>query len=188
MSLSEKAREDSCAEPETLAARRGIRQPSARRPVRRTARPRSLGAMAQMAPTSPHQLPDAHRAEAEAALDVLLDAGLDPIVDMVCTARDGAYEALTHDGRVTFRRHDDGTFERTSVEGRDPLADQSTAKFTPGQWNHLAAVRDGANMRIYLNGAQVATLATATGSLPATATSRNTREGTVWRGRPPART
>ena len=87
--------------------------------------------MAQTAPTSPHQLPDAHRTEAEAALDVLLDAGLDPIVDMVCTARDGAYEALTHDGRVTFRRHDDGTFERISVEGRDPLADQSTAKFTP---------------------------------------------------------
>jgi phosphonoacetate hydrolase len=87
--------------------------------------------MAQTAPTGPHQLPDAHRAEAEAALDVLLDAGLDPIVDMVCTARDGAYEALTHDGRVTFRRLDDGTFERASVEGRDPLADQSTAKFTP---------------------------------------------------------
>src|SRR5438045_3173787 len=78
-----------------------------------------------------HQLPDAHRAQAEAALEVLLDSRLEPIVDMVCTARDGAYEALTHDGAVTFGRNDDATFERTSVTGRDPLADQSTAKFTP---------------------------------------------------------
>jgi hypothetical protein len=36
-----------------------------------------------------------------------------------------------------------------------------------GQWNHLAAVRDGAAMRIYLNGAQVASLSNATGNLPA---------------------
>ena len=87
--------------------------------------------MAQTAPTSPHQLPDAHRAEAEAALEILLDSTLDPIVDMVCTARDGAYEAMTHDGRVTFRRTDDGGYERIAVEGADPLADQSTDRFTP---------------------------------------------------------
>jgi predicted AlkP superfamily pyrophosphatase or phosphodiesterase len=87
--------------------------------------------MAQTAPASPHQLPDAHRAEAEAALEVLLDSTLDPIVDMVCTARDGAYEAMAHDGRVTFRRTAEGTYDRLSVEGRDPLADQSTAKFSP---------------------------------------------------------
>ena len=79
------------------------------------------------APRPAHQLPDAHRAEAEAALEVLLDRALEPIVDMVCTARDGAYEALSHDGRVTFRRHDDGSYERVSVSGRDPLADQSTS-------------------------------------------------------------
>ena len=88
--------------------------------------------MEQAAATHPHQLPDAHRAAAEAALEVLLDSALDPIVDMVCTARDGAYEALAHDGRVTFRRGDiDGTYERIAVSGRDPLADQSTAKFAP---------------------------------------------------------
>jgi predicted AlkP superfamily pyrophosphatase or phosphodiesterase len=78
----------------------------------------------------PHQLPDAHRAEAEAALEVLLDSALDPIVDMVCTSRDGAYEALAHDGRVSFRRTADG-YERIEVSGRDPLADQSTDRFTP---------------------------------------------------------
>ena len=82
-------------------------------------------------PPRPHEVADAHRDAAEAALEVLLDGALDPIVDMVCTARDGAYEALTHDGRVTFRRNDDGTYERVSVSGSDPLADQSTAKFAP---------------------------------------------------------
>lgn len=80
---------------------------------------------------SPHEVADAHRNAADAALEVLLDSALDPIVDMVCTARDGAYEALTHDGRVTFRRNDDGSYERVSVSGTDPLADQSTAKFAP---------------------------------------------------------
>jgi len=83
------------------------------------------------APPSPHEVADAHRAAADAALEVLLDSALDPIVDMVCTARDGAYEALTHDGRVTFRRTGDGTYERVSVSGTDPLADQTTGKFEP---------------------------------------------------------
>ncbi|MCU1426455.1 MAG: type phosphodiesterase/nucleotide pyrophosphatase [Actinomycetia bacterium] len=68
----------------------------------------------------------------DAALEVLLDASLDPIVDMVLTRRDGAYEALTHDGRVRFQRDDErGTFEVLAVEGANPLADQSTDKFTP---------------------------------------------------------
>lgn len=39
--------------------------------------------------------------------------------------------------------------------------------FKAGQWNHFAAVRDGINMRIYLNGIEVASLATASGNLPA---------------------
>ena len=75
--------------------------------------------MEQAAPTRPHQLPDAHRAAAEAALEVLLDSALDPIVDMVCTARDGAYEALTHDGRVTFRRAD-GLISQYGPEATSP--------------------------------------------------------------------
>ena len=78
-----------------------------------------------------HEVPDAHRRDAEAALEVLLDGALAPVVDMVCTARDGGYEALAHDGRVTFRRTGHGSYERVSVEGRDPLADQSTDKFSP---------------------------------------------------------
>jgi phosphonoacetate hydrolase len=81
-------------------------------------------------PAAPHQVPDAHRAEVDAALDLLCDSALDPIVDMVCTHRDGAYEARSHDGRVTFRRADGG-FERLAVEGADPLADQSTDRYTP---------------------------------------------------------
>ncbi len=87
--------------------------------------------MEQAATTRPHEVPEAHRAQAEAALEVLLDRALDPIVDMVCTARDGLYEALAHDGRVAFRRTPDGAYERVSTAGRDPLADQSTDKFTP---------------------------------------------------------
>ena len=87
--------------------------------------------MYRTAPRPPHQVPDTHRAVADAALEVLLDSTLEPIVDMVCTARDGTYEALSHDGRVTFRRNDDGSYERVSVSGRDPLADQSTTKFAP---------------------------------------------------------
>jgi hypothetical protein len=79
---------------------------------------------------APHQIPDAHRAEAEAALDVLLDRALEPIVDMVCTHRDDAYEALSADGRVVFRRAGGG-FEVLKVEGVDPLADQSTERFAP---------------------------------------------------------
>ncbi|HUI47369.1 MAG TPA: alkaline phosphatase family protein [Acidimicrobiia bacterium] len=79
-----------------------------------------------------HQLADAHRADAEAALEVLLDGALEPIVDMVCTSRDGCYEALAHDGSVMFRRAlDGGGYERVEVSGRDPLRDQSTNKFTP---------------------------------------------------------
>jgi phosphonoacetate hydrolase len=79
---------------------------------------------------APHQVEDAVRPVVEAALDILLDAQLEPIVDMVLTHRDDVYEALAPDGRVRFRRSGDG-FERVSVEGRDPLADQTTHKFAP---------------------------------------------------------
>ncbi len=68
---------------------------------------------------------------AEAALDVLLDGSLEQIVDMVLLERDGHYEAHAADGMVSFRRDAAGGFERTAVEGRDPLADQSTDRFVP---------------------------------------------------------
>ncbi|HYV59488.1 MAG TPA: hypothetical protein VFA62_05405, partial [Acidimicrobiia bacterium] len=67
--------------------------------------------------------------DAERALEILLDAALDPIVDMVLLARDDAYEARSHDGWVRFRRTGDGGFERVAGEGADPLADQSTDRF-----------------------------------------------------------
>ena len=64
----------------------------------------------------------------DAALDVLLDRRLAPIVDMV-TRRTGpdTYEAASADGRVEFRRVDDAAagYVRTGVTGHDPVADQS---------------------------------------------------------------
>jgi hypothetical protein len=80
-----------------------------------------------------HRLPTHLEAEADRALEVLLDAALDPIVDMVLLSRDGAYEALTHDGGTVFRRTGPGPdgYERVSSTGADPLADQSTDRFSP---------------------------------------------------------
>ncbi len=61
------------------------------------------------------------------ALEVLLDAALHPIVEMVLWRDGDAYEALAVDGRVRFAR--DGTI--TEVEGRNPLGDQATDRFAP---------------------------------------------------------
>src|SRR4051794_40010582 len=76
-----------------------------------------------------HELPIQHEADAEKALEVLLDAALEPIVDMVLLHRNGAYEALAHDGSVRFRRNDGGGYEVLGTEGVDPLADQGSDKF-----------------------------------------------------------
>jgi hypothetical protein len=80
-------------------------------------------------------LADDRRADAERALEVLTDSALDPIVDMVLLARDDAYEAVSHDGSVRFRRtgpgFDETAFEVLGTEGTDPLADRSTDRFTP---------------------------------------------------------
>jgi arylsulfatase A-like enzyme len=85
------------------------------------------------APPTPHRLPDHVEADAERALEVLLDGALDPIVDMVLLSRGDHYEALSHDGRVRFGRTDGGPdrYERIAGEGTDPLADQSTDRFAP---------------------------------------------------------
>lgn len=88
-----------------------------------------------MTPTTPHRLAPEHADDARAALDILLDADLEPIVDMVLVSHGDRYEARTHDGSVTFRRvgpgTDDASYERVSSEGVDPLADQSTDRFAP---------------------------------------------------------
>jgi hypothetical protein len=85
------------------------------------------------APPNPHRIADHVEADAEQALEVLLDASLEPVVDMVLLSRGDHYEALTHDGRVRFRRTGPGAdgYERIAVEGRDPLADQSTERVAP---------------------------------------------------------
>ena len=83
------------------------------------------------APPTPHEVPPEHRPHAEAALGVLLDSALDPIVDMVVRAVDGEYEAASHDGRVRFRRDGSGGYEVTATDGSDPLADQSTDRYAP---------------------------------------------------------
>ncbi len=77
-----------------------------------------------------HQLPEEHRAAAEAAIDVLCDSALEPIVDMVLLHRDDAYEARSHHGSVRFRRDGQGGYEVLETSGDDPLADQSTDRFT----------------------------------------------------------
>jgi hypothetical protein len=66
-----------------------------------------------------------HRPDADAALDVLLDAALEPIVDMVLCARDGSYEAASHDGSVRFRR-DGHAIDVLEVRGVNPLERQAT--------------------------------------------------------------
>jgi hypothetical protein len=84
-------------------------------------------------PAAAHALASELEADAERALDILLDADLEPIVDMVLLSHGDHYEARTHDGSVTFRRTGAGPegYERLGGEGIDPLADQSTDKFSP---------------------------------------------------------
>ena len=84
-----------------------------------------------------HQIADEHRAEADRALEILLDSALEPIVDMVLTRRDDRYEALASDGSVAFVRDENGDFTEVEHRGRNPLADQSTDKFV-GLENELA--------------------------------------------------
>jgi hypothetical protein len=81
-------------------------------------------------------------ASAAAALEVLCAPELAPVVEMVLTVRDGAYEAHSADGRVRFSRRRAGSagrsgsatsspfaYEILSVEGANPLADQSPDRF-----------------------------------------------------------
>ncbi|MEX2267831.1 MAG: alkaline phosphatase family protein [Acidimicrobiia bacterium] len=80
---------------------------------------------------SPTWLAPERAADADAALAILTDSALEPIVDMVLLARDEAYEARSAEGMVRFRRDGDGGYEVVETEGADPLADQSVDRFTP---------------------------------------------------------
>src|SRR3954454_8552364 len=70
----------------------------------------------------------------ETVVEALLDPVLEPIVDLVITADADAYEARAVDGSVRFVRADEGdgwSFREVAVEGRNPLADQATDRFSP---------------------------------------------------------
>lgn len=74
----------------------------------------------------------ARAASAAAALEVLCAPDLAGVVEMVLTVRRDAYEAHSAEGRVRFRRRRSGgrfTYEALSVEGANPLADQSPDRF-----------------------------------------------------------
>lgn len=79
----------------------------------------------------------ADRELVETAVKALLDPVLEPIVEMVITADEDGYEARAVDGRVRFTRRDaDGddhgwVFTETVVEGRNPLGQQATDRFSP---------------------------------------------------------
>ncbi len=98
----------------------------ASRPTLRPERELASAAVSQV-----HEIADEHRDAADAALEILLDPALDPIVDMVLTRRDGDYEALTPDGSVRFRRAVGGTLTVTHTDGRNPFAEQAPDRFTP---------------------------------------------------------
>jgi phosphonoacetate hydrolase len=88
---------------------------------------------------SGYQVPDPGRVRR--AADALLDAALEPIVDLVVTTDDEGYDVRAVDGRVRFRREPgpaadaDGNgrsswrFVETLVEGRNPLGDTATDRF-----------------------------------------------------------
>ena len=71
----------------------------------------------------------------DAASDVLCSDGLSKLVELVCWSPEpDVYEARSVDGHVTFRRQIQGSvvhFTTDSVTGRNPLAVQDPARFTP---------------------------------------------------------
>lgn len=76
--------------------------------------------------------PDAARVRR--VVDALLDPALEPIVDMVATTdpdEPGGYDVRAVDGRVRFRRDGGDGFVETLVEGRNPLGDTATDRFSP---------------------------------------------------------
>jgi hypothetical protein len=83
---------------------------------------------------SSRPMTDEHLEAVERARDALLDPAVEHIVEFVLRADGDAYEATAPDGRVRFRRELAGPgwqFVVEEVEGRDPLADQSTDRFSP---------------------------------------------------------
>src|SRR4051794_16262329 len=63
----------------------------------------------------------------DAAMEVLRDSSLEPIIEMVLLRDGDGYEAHADDGWVRFGA--DGA--RVGVSGRDPLEDEATDRFAP---------------------------------------------------------
>jgi phosphonoacetate hydrolase len=82
--------------------------------------------------------------DVRAALDVLLQPSLEPIVEMVLLRDGESIEAHAIDGRVRFDR--DGNVESSS--GRNPLADQSADRFA-GLAGELAALQPDRTQNSY---------------------------------------
>lgn len=83
------------------------------------------------------QATDAHLADLQRAEAALLDPSMSHLVEVVLRRSpegEGTYEAANVDGRVRFRRRDEGTgwaFDVLAAEGRNPLADQADDRFSP---------------------------------------------------------
>ena len=75
-------------------------------------------------------------ADVAAALEVLLDSSLEPIVEVVLVGDGEAVEAHAVDGHVRF----DASGKVLEIGGRNPLGDQSTDRFA-GLANELDALR-----------------------------------------------
>ena len=87
-------------------------------------------------PVATHQLAPELEADADRALDILLDAELEPIVDMVLLSHGDHYEARTHDGSVTFRRTGPGPdgyerARRARASTRSPTSRPTSSRPSP---------------------------------------------------------
>jgi phosphonoacetate hydrolase len=89
-------------------------------------------------PAGPGPRPAAYRrphdGDVARLADGLLAPALEPIVEFVVTADDEAYEVRAVDGRVRFARTAEGAgwrFDDLEVEGRNPLGNTATDRFSP---------------------------------------------------------
>ena len=120
-SESGRAREDSSAEPETIAVRARFRQPG------RTLRTHGSDGTDPAPTRSP--TPTGPRPKRRSRCSSTVRSI--PSSTWCAPPATAPTRPSPTTASVTFRRNADGSYERIAVTGRDPLADQSTAKFTP---------------------------------------------------------
>ncbi|MEM1451832.1 MAG: LamG-like jellyroll fold domain-containing protein [Planctomycetota bacterium] len=66
---------------------------------------------------------------------------------LVCKTESSEYGLFANDGQLSFLAHLDGAYVEPTAED---------VRMTPGRWHHVAGVFDGAELRVYLDGALVA--------------------------------